>query len=158
MGFDLPLCVSSGHPLCRLFSPTTLLFFKNMIKKIKNSPYQRAQCIPQRLQVTARQLSGKWLQYALSFGHQSSLTCRGRIAFGAEPCSGAWRFPSTESSNLSRRGTVRCGAGGWPPLLTDQMARELPQPWARPAAGPGLAEGCSLKHQSEYWLGGMDTG
>ena len=108
-----------------------------MMKKIKNSPYQRARSFPQRLQVTARQLSGKWLQYALSFGHQSSLTCRGRIAFGAEPCSGAWRFLSTESSNLSRRGTVHCGAGGWPLLLMDQMARELPQPWARPAAGTG---------------------
>lgn len=94
--------------------------------------------MPLRLQVTGRQLSGKWLQYVLSFGHQSSLTCRGRIAFGAEPCSGAWWFLSTESSNVSRRGTMHCRAGGWPLLLMDQTAGELPQPWTRPATLPDI--------------------
>lgn len=98
--------------------------------------------------MTGRQLSGKWLQYALSFGHQSSLTCRGRIAFGAEPCSGAWRFLSTESSNVSRRGTMHHGAGGWPLLLTDQMAGELPQSWARLAAWPEGGR-LHLRHLSE---------
>lgn len=98
--------------------------------------------------MTGCQLSGKWLQYVLSFGHQSSLTCRGRIAFGAEPCSGAWRFLSTESSDLSRRGTVCCGAGGCPLFLPDQAAREPPQPLGEASSWAGSGEGCSLQHLS----------
>lgn len=53
-----------------------------------------------------------------------------------------------ESSNVSRRGTMHCRAGGWPLLLMDQMAGELPQPLARPAAWPEEAR-LHLRHLSD---------
>lgn len=89
----------------QLFTP----FEKIRCQKIKILPPGEPHVFLRRLWVTGRQLSGQRLQRALRFSPRSSLTCGGRGAFGADPGSGVWRFPRTQSPKLSRR--VQCAVG-----------------------------------------------
>ena len=140
-----------------------------MIPENKNSPYWRASSFPWKLQVTGCQLSGRrQLQGAPRFGHQRGLTCRGRVAFVAKPCAGAWRFPRTQSPKLwvpvSTAGpSVQCGSQCplesefLPHVTVSTCCPDLGtggscNPCRMPAAWICLEPGASLR----YWLEGRE--